>query len=98
MSSANQSKTVYAVFVAMDAPLRSQELLTANTLREASEAVRAWLMGGNEHGEYIGASQMGRDCGRVTDAKTGVEVARVSYNGRVWEPGKYPTPEITNLD
>ena len=31
--------------------------------------------------------------GRVVDDE-GKDVARISYNGRVWEPGNYPKPEI----
>lgn len=35
----------------------------------------------------LGASNLGRACGEVWD--NGAEVARVSYNGKVWPPGGY---------
>lgn len=35
----------------------------------------------------FGASDLGRACGEVWDG--GAEVARVSYNGKVWPPGGY---------
>lgn len=98
MAAVNQQRGPYTVLVEMTNPERIQEMIQVRTLREASEAVRAWLHGGNPAGEFLGVSQTGRNCGRVTESKSGKEVARVSYNGRVWQPGTYPTPEITELD
>ena len=41
-----------------------------------------------DHGDYgfsFGGSQMGRNCGKITDA-SGREVCRIAYNGRVVMP------------
>jgi len=55
---------------------------------EASRAMRAFI-----EAENLGSRDLGRRTGEVRDAKRRI-VARVSYNGRVWEPGPYPQPEI----
>ena len=58
---------------------------TVRTMADASKAVRRFIEKNNlGGGNFTG--------GRVWDDRE--EVAHVSYNGRVWEPGKYPTPEI----
>lgn len=59
---------------------------TVHSLKEAVQEVARFrtqnnLGGGNWTG------------GRVVDDE-GKDVARISYNGRTWEPGRYPTPEI----
>lgn len=95
---ATQKRGPFTVFLQMVNPEKASEMVEVKTLREASETVRKWIDGGNPSGEVLGQSQLGKHCGRVTVSKTGAEVARVSYNGRVWEPGTYPTPEITDLD
>lgn len=53
------------------------------TLQEASTALR-------RHVEHLGVGMSGcrRGFGVVVD-DGGKEVARVSYNGRVWEPGEW---------
>lgn len=56
------------------------------TLREASEACRAYI---SNH-DLGGGNWTGGD---VFDAD-GKQIAHVSYNGRVWRPGPYPQPEI----
>jgi hypothetical protein len=70
------------------------KVATCGTLRECSRAARAYLSV-----RCIGNS--GFTGGRVwrTEA-SGVrtEVARVSFNGRVWEPNAFAVTEITNLD
>ncbi len=61
------------------------------TLREAVKVCR----------DYIAAHELGGGNwtgGDVLDETTREVVARVSYNGRVWQPGTFPTPEITDLD
>ena len=74
-----------------DSPLpdtRSDFKLRVRGLGHASETARRYIdahdLGG---GNWTG--------GRVTD-QDGLEIAQVSYNGRVWEPGPYPQPEITS--
>jgi hypothetical protein len=66
------------------------------SLDEASREMRDFI---EENG--LGASHLSRDCGIVRDDK-GVFVAKVSYNGRVWDPqgrmisdihGGYPVRE-----
>lgn len=47
---------------------------------DASRKMQAFIRANN-----LGASELGRDCGVVRDAK-GAVVARISYNGRVWTP------------
>jgi hypothetical protein len=95
-------RTVYTVYLSLTHPFTGREvegeLRQAATLREASEVLRGYVNGDNPTGAPVGASQVGRNCGRVTVAVSGAEVARVSYNGRVWEPGAYPTQEVTELD
>lgn len=61
---------------------------TGETLQELRAKFEAWR---DRNG--IGAGNMGRHCGEVRDC-TGKIVARFSYNGRCWQPGEYPTPEI----
>jgi hypothetical protein len=73
-------------------------MVEVHTLRDAARILREYVTARTPTFGPIGQSEIGRNCGRVTRSKTGEEVARVSYNGRVWEPGKYPTPEITDLD
>lgn len=92
-----ETKSKYSVSVVMSKPFSCRETLRGDTLQDVSEAVRRWISGGNPAECYLGFSQLGRDHGVVTDAN-GKEVARVSYNGRVWEPGAWPTPEIIDLD
>ena len=62
----------------IDSPRMTVEV---STLREASNALRAWV---NRNG--LGGGNLARDCGEVRDA--GKVVACISYNGRVWQPGK----------
>jgi hypothetical protein len=59
------------------------------TLRKCAEVVRTYI-------ESKNLGPRGFSGGSVT--KSGTEVANVSYNGRVWQPGQFPTPEITDLD
>ena len=55
------------------------------SLADASRACRAYIA----HYELGGGNWLG---GTVT--KDGKPFAQISYNGRAWEPGPYPTPEI----
>ena len=55
------------------------ELVMVETLEEASAAVREYL-----DSTGLGASEW--KGGRVVDVDTGKTVARISYNGRLWEP------------
>ena len=102
MASETKASGPYAVHLSLTDPIDGQErdgeLVEAHTLRDASRIMREYVNGKNPMAEPIGNSQIGRNCGRVTQVLTGKEVARVSYNGRVWEPGKWPTAEITELD
>jgi hypothetical protein len=58
-------------------------------LQTARAGFEAWR---NRNG--LGGGNMARDCGEVYDS-TGVLVGQFSYNGRLWEPGEWPTKEIT---
>lgn len=63
------------------------------TLREAQEACMDFR---DENG--LGGGNWGTECGKVY--RDGAEVARISYNGRVWPPGEWKPgrQEITELD
>jgi hypothetical protein len=58
-----------------------------DSLRAASTACRKYI----EDNELGGGNWTGGD---VIDAATKTVVAHVSYNGRVWNPGPWPQPEI----
>lgn len=66
--------------------LTARKFLRVKSLKEASAAVSAYRTA-----TMIGSSKF--TGGRVTD-EAGSDIAHVSYNGRVWEPGAFPTPEI----
>jgi hypothetical protein len=59
--------------------------LRVASLADASKACRAYIA----HYELGGGNWLG---GEVK--KDGKVFAQISYNGRAWEPGEYPTPEI----
>jgi hypothetical protein len=61
------------------------------TLRAARKVCRLYI----DHHDLGGGNWSG---GKVTRVGSRKAIAQVSYNGRVWEPGQWPTPEITNLD
>lgn len=81
--------------------------LRVATLRAARDACRLYI----EHHELGGGNWAGGEvrcrpaperkgaprAGDVVD-RAGAIVAQISYNGRVWMPGRYPQPEITDLD
>ena len=60
--------------------------LRVASLADASKACRAYIA----HYELGGGNWLG---GEVK--KDGNLFAKISYNGRAWEPGEYPTPEIS---
>lgn len=66
-------------------PARTTKVVSS--LREASDALMAWV-----RRNRLGGGNLARDCGLVRDGKK--VLARVSYNGRVWEPGEGSTKEI----
>ena len=59
--------------------------LRVASLADASKACRAYIA----HYELGGGNWLG---GEVT--KDGKAFAKISYNGRAWEPGNWPTKEI----
>ena len=59
--------------------------LRVASLADASKACRAYIA----HFELGGGNWLG---GEVK--KAGTVIAKISYNGRVWEPGAWPTKEI----
>lgn len=59
--------------------------LRVASLADASRACRLYIT----HYELGGGNWLG---GEVT--KDGVAVAKISFNGRAWEPGPWPTKEI----
>ncbi len=62
-------------------------VVEVTTLAEASKALCAW-----RERNGLGSGNIGGKCGEVLDGEK--LVARISYNGRAWEPGKWPTKEI----
>jgi hypothetical protein len=62
---------------------------TAKTLREASKLIRGYIDNNSLTSSTFSGGQV------VYNDK---EIARISYNGRIWEPGKYPTPEFNDSD
>ena len=72
------------------ASLSSREKVTVRTLREAVQRMRRYI-------ETHGLASSEWSGGRVTDP-AGKDVARVSYNGRVWKNPNDLGSEITNLD
>jgi len=56
------------------------------SLKEAVEVCQKFI---SEH--FLGGGNW--NGGQVYDDKD-VQIAQVSYNGRVWNPGKWPQPEI----
>lgn len=59
------------------------------TLRAASKLCRDYIAAWNLGGGNWAGGQVYRD---------GDQIAQISYNGRVWVPGRYPTPEIVGAD
>jgi hypothetical protein len=66
---------------------RARIVKEVESLAEASAALVAWV---TRNG--LGSGNLAGDCGDVVG--NGKKIARVSYNGRVWEPGDWPTKEI----
>lgn len=64
-----------------------KRVVPVKSLAEASAVFCAWR---DRNG--LGAGNIAREAGNVTQG--GKQIARVSYNGRVWEPGEWPTKEI----
>ncbi len=54
------------------------------TLSDARDVFLKWIAA-----NAFGSSDLSRNAGLVTD--NGRKVARVSYNGRIWTPEKWPT-------
>jgi hypothetical protein len=63
-----------------------RQTLCVTSLADASRACRAYI----EHYELGGGNWRGGEVKRVATA-----IAQISYNGRAWEPGNWPTKEIT---
>lgn len=63
-----------------------RKTLRVASLADASKACRAYI----EHYDLGGGNWLG---GEVK--KDGAVIARISYNGRAWEPGEWPTKEIS---
>ena len=63
-----------------------RKTLRVASLADASKACRAYIA----HFELGGGNWLG---GEVT--KDGKVIAKISFNGRAWEPGNYPTKEIS---
>ncbi len=62
--------------------------LRVASIADASKACRAYIA----HYELGGGNWLG---GEVSKAgKAGAVIAKISYNGRAWEPGNWPTKEI----
>jgi hypothetical protein len=62
-------------------------IIRVATLDAASSACRLYI----EHHDLGGGNWTG---GEVKSVRTKDVVAKVSYNGRVWNPGAWPTAEI----
>lgn len=64
-------------------------LAIVDSLAAAARACRKWIEDNDlGSGNWVG--------GKVIDRTTKQQVAQISYNGRIWNPGPYPQPEITD--
>jgi hypothetical protein len=61
--------------------------LRVGSLKAAAQACRLYI----EHHELGGGNWRG---GEVIERKTKKTIAQISYNGRAWQPGAWPQPEI----
>lgn len=61
--------------------------IEVKSLADASAQYRAWI---DRNG--LGGGNMALHSGEVVE--NGRVIARISYNGRIWEPGEWPTKEI----
>lgn len=68
--------------MALNVSIGSGEMMLVQTLEEASDAVREHI-DSNGLGAYEWSHTRG--VGNVVDVATGKVVARISYNGRIWE-------------
>lgn len=68
-------------------PGNARRIIPVSSLEDASRKLRQWC---DRWG--LGGGNIARDCGNVLE--DGRLVARISYNGRAWKPGNYPTAEI----
>lgn len=79
MSTATSSKANHRTLeITLHAEGCDRKVVTVNSYKEASEA---WCQYRDEN--FLGASQMFRDCGKIK--RGGRMVAYVSFNGRVWD-------------
>lgn len=85
-------RTESALYICLDVYRGVREVAGVHSLRDA---VRVWTRLRDENG--LGASDMARATGQVVDCE-GTYVARVSYNGRLWEPDGEGTDELTADD
>lgn len=63
------------------------QTVAVDSLEDASQKLTAWI---DTH--ELGSGNLARDCGHVFE--DGKQIARISYNGRAWKPGVWPTAEI----
>jgi len=56
------------------------QTITVSSLKEASERFSEWI---TRNG--LGAGNLARNAGTITEAKSKKVIACVSYNGRVWD-------------
>lgn len=62
-------------------------LHAVSSLEDARAKMSQWIIRNG-----FGGGNLSNDCGHVM--QDGKPIARLSYNGRAWEPGKWPTKEI----
>lgn len=65
---------------------RNPKTFTCNSLKDAQRIIVEYRDKRNLGSSVFAGGQVYDDNNK--------EIARISYNGRVWEPGEYPTPEI----
>jgi len=71
------------MIIILEAKRRKSLKVRVGTLREAVEELEQFRDGPEPKGiDMIGASDMKARCGEVWES--GMQIARVSYNGRVW--------------
>jgi len=67
--------------------LTGRKVVKVNSIAEASQAFRKFIELNN-----FGASDLSAKSGEVMDGNK--QIAKISYNGRAWQPGVWPTAEI----
>lgn len=66
-------------------PERPRQVVGVKDFQEARSVFTSW-----RDDNHLGGGNMACDCGAISETSTGKTVARISFNGRVWTPERYP--------